>query len=935
MILWQNSIRKYVCGSALICTAVIVTRCPLYGQSLSHFVSDASDPGVFETLEGDLRAVPEGCDNAPALRADGRFSGRIDLKQKGVEPRDFDLIKIDVRADGRSTLQVSLENYPKPGLLSHWYLYCKSRDAFDWETAWLDLRRPEEIKEAGAYKGLDEADPTLRGLRIAGFVSESHRKIQPPGRRIWLGPIRLVKKAVDLDWDQREAPYTSNRRDGLAFRYPLRVTNCLREPITATLKLAPIEVTHATGKLAVDSVDLGPGETKVVEATIALPAAVAAKSPPLYCERFLALAEAVGQDDSQVTILRSSDPIPLTATVPIPDNKLRFPLLPRRKDLPETVTGYRERNRGAAIQLAEAVRPRDLQDCVGNGLEIRRGVGLYAWGDNEPGQRYIAGLTAAAFLHDFTRDAKYLDKGTALLKAAADHFPRMREKWEQEEMTTISHGLFAVNTLRLGWSTGGMRPPYLYQRHGMFNDFDLMAAEMQSQDRRQIIDDFILPAAIHMRNHTFGLGNQQDVVNYAVLYGGLAARNWPLVSFAYSSDYGLLNEIKWDFDDDGLAGEGHYHTPAIRPVLYATELLYQVGVDLYDDRLYLITHSPAADAIGKPFRDSIRGYIDEHRYKGKAVGGIARKTDGVHLSTGATSLRWKELEVSMNWGKQIHRGAPDRCCFRINARERNPLHRIGGGNYSHSSLGQSIIIVDEGLQNPVPAEVIAHDIEGAVQFVQARSDRHYPGSTIIRTFALVDQTVLAIDRVESNEPRTVDWCLRYAGGNQTEKDVADAVDLPLEHRTGSFTNKPGDSAHGVNFGRDLKSPGYYVAKTNEMWRQTKGEMLMAGEHGTDVMVFAVRAAFSASAKERKTGVPVLMARRKNVKRTDFIAAFSPDVRQIERVAVRKANGSTANAIGLRATRTGETFFHAIVNYETKGTVVQIGKLKTSRPFAAN
>ena len=153
-----------------------------------------------------------------------------------------------------------------------------------------------------------------------------------------------------------------------------------------------------------------------------------------------------------------------------------------------------------------------------------------------------------------------------------------------------------MNTLRLGWATGSMRPPYFFQRHGMFNDFDLLAADMDAKDRQQIIDDFLVPAAVQMRNHYFGLGNQQDVVNYAILYAGLAARNWPLVSFAYDSDYGLRNQLAWDFDDDGLAGEGHYHTPAVRPILYATELLYRVGVDLYDERLHLITHSPAAEA---------------------------------------------------------------------------------------------------------------------------------------------------------------------------------------------------------------------------------------------------------------------------------------------------------------------------------------------------
>jgi hypothetical protein len=179
-------------------------------------------------------------------------------------------------------------------------------------------------------------------------------------------------------------------------------------------------------------------------------------------------------------------------------------------------------------------------------------------------------------------------------------------------------------------------------------------------------------------------------VNYAILYAGLAARNWPLVSFAYDSDLGVLNQLAWDFDDDGLAGEGHYHTPAVRPILYAAELLHRAGVDIYDKRMHLVMHSPAAEAIGKPFRDPIRDYIDKHRYAGKDVGVAGKKTDGYHLKSGVTLLRRSPLEVSMNWGTHIHRSAPDRASLAINAPERNPLARIGGGNYSHSSLGQSI-----------------------------------------------------------------------------------------------------------------------------------------------------------------------------------------------------------------------------------------------------
>jgi hypothetical protein len=66
------------------------------------------------------------------LRADRPFACRIDLKSKGIEPRKCDLLKLQVKADARAMLQVSLENYPAPGLLSHWYLFSRSRGAFDW-----------------------------------------------------------------------------------------------------------------------------------------------------------------------------------------------------------------------------------------------------------------------------------------------------------------------------------------------------------------------------------------------------------------------------------------------------------------------------------------------------------------------------------------------------------------------------------------------------------------------------------------------------------------------------------------------------------------------------------------------------------------------------------------------------------------------------------
>jgi len=882
------------------------------------------------------RIVPEGPGGAKVLRLDGPFSGRIDLKAKGIEPRKYDLIKIEIKTDAHAWLRFSLENFPKDGQLSHWYVLDATRGQKPWGTIWIDMNRPEEIKEAGRYKGMAEKDPAARGLRFDGQVTDLKRAIQGPGRSIWLGRIRFVKKAIDLDWDQTKAPYTWEKGKDLVFTYPLKVTNRLDRPVTAVVKIRPHQVTHATAKLSLKRVALAAGETKGVQAMVSLPAKIAAKAAPLYCERFLAVASAEGVADSEVTILRSSDPIHLTVTVPIPEAKLKLPLMPRRKDLPVSLTGFRADSKGLDAARAAAKRsgPDDLDQALDGPLDVswagRRGFNYWGKGSgpwHQAGWRYLRGLTACAFLYDFTGEKQYLEKGTAMLLRAADRWPDHCRQWRRTKHAPISHGVFSANALSLGWSTGSMRPVYSYQRHGMFNDFDLLAKDMSPKAREKILRDFILPAAVHMRNHYFGLTNQQDVINYPVMYAGLVGRNWPLVSHAYSGSHGVKAQIKWNFDDDGLCGEGNYHVPAIEPILWSTELLHQVGIDLYDRRLYTILHSKAAKVIRKGYHGAMLPFTEKRRFtaKDKVSGG---KTDGSHLpGSGLTLLRWKGREVSMNWGMQMNRSAPDRCALRING--------LGGGNYTHSSLGQSIIIIDEGVQKPVRAKVTGVDVTGPVQYVQAVSDRHYPGTTITRTFALIDGHVLVVDRAASNKPRTVDWCLRYKGGVQTYKDVAKGITLKMAHRDGSFTDKPNDAAHGVSFGRRLKSKGHFLAVAEGPWRQANGEMLMAAAPGTEVLTFSVAAAFSAWRKERQTGVPVMMVRRRKAARADYVAVFSKDAKAVERVAVTKADGSPADAIGVKVTLAGGKVFHAIVNHAPAGTEVRLGKLKTAARFATD
>lgn len=202
-------------------------------------------------------------------------------------------------------------------------------------------------------------------------------------------------------------------------------------------------------------------------------------------------------------------------------------------------------------------------------------------------------------------------------------------------------------------------------------------------------------------------------------------------------------------------------------------------------------------------------------------------------------------------------------------------------------------------------------------------------------FALVGGHVLVLDRVQSDKPRTIDWCLRYRGDSQTYKDMADGMSLSLEHRKGSFTDKVAEKARGIQFGAELRSEGHYVATSSETWRQKQGAMVAAKGDNTKVMVFAVGASFSATQKERVNGVPVLMARRENVKQTDWRVAFSKEIKEIKQRVVSRADGKEANAIGVEILLNNGKTFQAIANFEAEGVEVRLGTLKTLKRFATD
>ncbi|MBR9703881.1 hypothetical protein GOV12_00580 [Candidatus Pacearchaeota archaeon] len=521
-------------------------------------------------------------------RIDAEFNGIINTTAIGFNPLEYDLLKVQVKASRGAVLRFSLENHPIAFDQTHWWVLDALRGPFDWKTIWIDLNLAEENKVR-----YNVPDPNSHGLNVYGLIKDTGRNIQGENRRICLGNIRAVKKVIDIDWNQSDFTYTWNNGEDIIYLYPLKVTNLLNEEVTALISLVPFQVNYAVSSLSLDSVLLSPREERYIQAEIRIPANVASNLESLYSERFEVRAKAQGIEDSEVTILRSSDPIHLTITVPIPEEDLEFPILPAISELPSNVIFWDET---LARGYAEA-------DTTANLIS-----GAISTGLGDGGAPYNRALIASAYLYNLTGEQKFLNIASELMNALPDIWDTQYDLWENDPNHLVSHGIVAINTLRQGWRIAGtQRSPYQYDYDANANggtdsaimySFDMIASELSEEVKSRVINGFLVPAAIHSRNHYIGDGNQQATVEAVILYSGLVGRNWPLVSFAYSSEHSVSNIIEWTFTDSGVHIRDGYQTYALNPIMWLSEILYAVGINeysKYEDRFTTIVNADMGD----------------------------------------------------------------------------------------------------------------------------------------------------------------------------------------------------------------------------------------------------------------------------------------------------------------------------------------------------
>jgi hypothetical protein len=550
---------------------------------LSSVISPMSNLADFQFTKGSASIVAEGENGEPVFKIEGQssdFAGYIDLAAVGIDLKEFDLIKVKVRTDRAATLVFSSDNYPSSGAQARWYVLDGLRGASGWTTIYIDLDLPEEIKTT-----VSSPRPLLH---ISGRIKDTGRSIQGNDRRIWLGEITAAKKVVDIDWNQAITSFTWPANGDLAFTYPITVTNKLDSPITAALSLIPFQSQSATAEFSQPQLELAAGEQRVVQATITLPASEASTAEPLYTERFEARAEALEYANSTVTILRSSDPIHLTVTVPIPNEKLQFPFFPPPNELPSNIVFFKE---ATARNLAS----RDSASAL---IKYALSNGIYNYREKQDNASFRKALIASAYLYNLTGEEQYFVIAKDLLGALPDIWKQQYADYQNVPNKLISSGIIVRMgtgwhyTLGLGWRLmGTQRSPYQYSfdanaggggMSSILYAFDMLAQDLDESTRNRFINDFLVPAGIQSRNHYIGDGNQQATANAVALYAGLVSRNWPLVAFAHSSEHSYGSIIDWTFTDSGKHIRKNYQTYTVRPLFWIAELLYGRGINVYD-----------------------------------------------------------------------------------------------------------------------------------------------------------------------------------------------------------------------------------------------------------------------------------------------------------------------------------------------------------------
>ena len=440
---------------------------------------------------------------------------------------------------------------------------------------------------------------------------------------------------------------------------------------------------------------------------------------------------------------------------------------------------------------------------------------------NTPHSRYATAIRDAGVLFQVTREARYAQRGRALLLAYADRY--------------LSYPL---HTTRGEAKIGGGRigPQTLDEAMWLIpvaQGADLIWDTLSAADRRVLADKLFLPAARDViLAHKMGVHNIQCWKNSAVGVVGFLLGDTMLINAAIEDPIrGYRTQMAKGVQPDGVWYEGAwgYHFFTLSAVWPLTEAARNCRIDLYGEPLKKMFEAPvnlAMPNLNLPaFNDSgevnIRSSLFELAY--------ARYHDGVYLAALAGSKRRDEMALwfglpqlpaaqaaalpsrnaqasgyailQRGQGEQATwlclkygphgggHGHPDKNNFILYARGRvlcpdpgtrpygSPLH----AGWDKVTLAHNTLVVDETNQVEATGQCLAFGSDHGCDFAMTDAGPIAKGVRFIRTALLLNENlVVFVDQITADKPHTFDLAT-HCSGQWQQTPAGDKCELPARN----------------------------------------------------------------------------------------------------------------------------------------------------------
>jgi len=785
---------------------------------------------------------------------------QIPLAPLGIDPAAYDEIRFDLMPIGSQVaLHTLLTHHPAKGQVSSWYAKFPQRPE-----AWTEARFDLRVDDDGALLPADpNPDPALRlslGSRRIGFPGE------PDWRKARIRNLRFVRHHVSLAFDLAGATVVSDASE-IAYVYTLTVTNRTAAALTARLDADSERTLRYFTVEAPAEIDLGPGEAARVPVRVWLSRTRGLTLPPLYAEPLLPKVWIEGVADSDVVPLMGYRTWPMWAAVPAFNRRpldpeamraavaawetirpganawmedvirraegnlnLAWPLPPLRLYPNGFDQSYRCNACGTWLRQAEHgsfdrhICPSCKKVTEDDEAMSRHGAAVYVGG-------YAGAVHALALGYAVSGREEFAYKAFGMLLAYARLYPEIAVSGQR---STAGGSRLRFSTLHGSYTLPGLAEGYAWIR----------SAPGLDEGERERVEGFLREEALRIARHGSEYNNQS--AEHFRAYGavGLATGYWPLAALAIHGPFNWHDMIEYGFDEDGFNSEGGaYHRSIFYAMnafaLFATQydvpLLSPRFRRVFDASLTMGLAGPDYELAYRAYRDpaylpplfGVRsGAFNEYTLHAGVPGlpdvsGIPVRSE-LKENSGYVFLRRGSAvdfrETRLNYIKQFERSEQDRLSTMFFRNQRPIDTHVGRIAYSvpdswwmTHTAAQNTIVIDGGSQREVPCRLVAFDPAPEAPVAVVATDAEtplYPGVRQVRGIALIGDAYVVFDRIDAENPRTVDRYQYGPGSGPALHPEGGPVEmLPALPEIGRFKGIEGGAAGRearVDFGGGLR-----------------------------------------------------------------------------------------------------------------------------------